>query len=255
MTLTRRDLLTGVPAVVIGAGAVATAVEGGGSTPTSPTPQAGQPLPVCPECGSARPPIHYAKCSKYVGHQPLPASLAPIPTDAELRHWETHYKARYKAAHLARNRAILDMANGEEAIAKRADLVLEDLHAEQDAALGLVDEREVSAVAGARNVGFAARRLGYAATLNPYTWQEGYNVLHSDTFMAWYAGWVQAGDQSHVLDGSRGYTPPQPYFCSLCGVAEGQQHNGGCADQNPVHPDGLIVRRPRPWRHGGHTFT
>jgi len=30
--------------------------------------------------------------------------------------------------------------------------------------------------------------------------------------------------------------------CSLCGVQEGLQHNGGCADQNPIHPDGMIVR-------------
>lgn len=34
------------------------------------------------------------------------------------------------------------------------------------------------------------------------------------------------------------------YRCPLCHVEEGKQHNGGCADQNPAHPDGLIVRRP-----------
>jgi hypothetical protein len=237
MTLTRRDLLTGAAGVAAGGVAAANAA-----------------------IVEERLKAGFSQEDAYRDLPDPAPSLAPIPTDAELRQWETHYKARYKAAHTARNRAILDMANGEEAIPKRADLVLEDLHAEQDAALGLVDESREQNVAIARGEGFGARRSDKAATENPH-WpalsrELNYGgTLSHDLFMAWYAGWVQAGDQSHVLDGSRGYTPPQPYFCSLCGVAEGKQHNGGCADQNPVHPDGLIVRRPRPWRHGGHTFT
>ena len=231
MTLTRRDLITGAAGVAAGGVAAANAA-----------------------IVEERLKAGFSQEDAYRDLPDPAPSLAPIPTDAELRHWETHYKARYKATHRARNQAILQMAT-QDPVPKRADLVLEDLEAEERASRDLVDEDTVEAVAWARGRGFDARRAGQLATDNPNQLDTRIALYNDDRFMAWYAGWVQAGDQSHVLDGSRGYTPPQPYFCSLCGVAEGKQHHGYCADQNPLHPDGLIVRRPLPARHGVQTFT
>lgn len=120
------------------------------------------------------------------------------------------------------------------------------------------------AIASARDRGFGARREGLAATANPY-WDPakdagippGYDHFPDrDRFMAWYAGWCQAGDQSHVY-GPRGYTPPQPYRCANCGRAEGQKHVRTCYINLGLVSDKrqcATVVRPRRPSHGI-TFT
>jgi hypothetical protein len=232
MSLTRRDLLMGTAALagagggVVGAAlATAVAAEGPLAVGSDSQPQA---TPVLVE--------------------------SRVPSLAELEQWELAYKIHYRTQHRARNQALHDMGM-EDAPAMRVDKVAGMLEAEEAAAFSLVDEAEHMAIAMARGAGFIDRRDGKPATANPYWDIEKVNALrpgddeHSQNhrYMAWFAGWAQAGDQSHVY-GPRGYTPPKPYGCPFCGAAEGELHthveaHGGGNYVMGTHVEGTIVRR------------
>jgi hypothetical protein len=253
MTITRRELLAGVPAIVTGvarAGAVVGAAAG---------------AVVIGKSGEVAP--------------SAPVGPAPVPSADDLRQWEIRYKARYKAAHKARNRAIMDFATPEpdKVVPKRADLVLEDLEAEHEGAMSLVDESRAHDVAKSRGDGYGARQEGKPATENPH-WgalarELNYGGTEShDLFMAWYAGWVQA-DPNPVMERPRGYIPPAQnlYTCPLCGVVEGsgRTHTGPDREQTArlwgrstqwfapweACEDHLEVKRPLPVQRPGASFT
>ena len=129
----------------------------------------------------------------------------------------------------------------------RIDLAAAHVEGELAAAEGLV-QLDHEGIAKARGDGFAAMRAGQWYDTCPYS--EDF-----DKFMAWHAGYLQAQPQpvDRSANRPRGYRPPQPYFCTVCGVAEGNVHDSSCSDQNPLNPAGTIVRRPI--RHFSQTFT
>jgi hypothetical protein len=140
-----------------------------------------------------------------------PIEPARIPSDGELDRWEAQYKATYRAQHAARNDALDRMATGLDDRPMRADVLLATLEAHEAAADGFVDVGEVDRIARARGRGFSDRRAHIAATWNPY--RPGTQTeYHYGSFMAWYAGWKQAGQtvDRNPETRPRGYTPPQP---------------------------------------------
>ena len=246
MSISRRDLLTNT------VGAAVTVAAVGATIPIQTTGQEVKDLFKAADTGTT---------------QPLPPQ--PIPTQSELVRWEHLYKVRYKAAHRARNSEYLSHTqvhiDGSIDIPapERADRVLKTLELEVEAAESLVSPLNVEAISKARGEGFAAMRAGLPATDNPYRSSTQMYYDH-DEFMAWYAGYVQGGDQSHVY-GPRGYTPPskEPYRCPLCGVLEGQNHTGPTMepeDWSTFIPqeaceDNVMVVKPRPPRRPGVNFT
>ena len=139
-----------------------------------------------------------------------PIEPARIPSDDELARWEAQYKAMYRAQHTARNRALDEMGADLGDKPMRADLVLATLEAQEAVAEAFVDAGTVARGARARDRGFGDRRAHIAAMWNPY--RPGAQTEYDyGLFMAWFAGWKQAGQtvDRNPATRPRGYTPPK----------------------------------------------
>lgn len=173
-----------------------------------------------------------------------------IPTAAELLVWKARYKAGYKARHRAQNDAARRLAT-EELTSNSPGMVRADgncftgnvaevaahVEAEIEAVESLVSQGSDEFTAVARGYGFGARRDGLPATDNPY--DEGRDP---ESFMAWYAGWVQA-DPNVVVPRSAGYIPPTGYRCVECDRPENTLHRRACSYRGIYTEDALRVTR------------